>query len=236
MLFMRWRPVLVLGCVLSGCAHGPPLGGELFVQQARYRPLTPPSPPRTIPVGSEPALTPFTPTLTRSELVEKAQAWVGRAHAGDCAGFVRDIYAEVGLPLQNASLEQRDNAVIRLYRVASARGRLYASGHPLPGDLVFFRETYDLNRDGRSNDGLTHVGIVESEDPESGTIHVIHRASHGVIRNRMNIRRPNEKRDPATGKVLNDALRAHPGTTRSVLTGQLFATFASVFPESTAQR
>jgi hypothetical protein len=99
----------------------------------------------------------------------------------------------------------------------------------LPGDLVFFRETYDQNRDGRRNDGLTHVGLVEDVDA-AGTVTVIHRVSRGVVRYRMNLARPEVQKDPRTGAVLNDRLRA-PGRGRpQVLTGQLFAAYATLLP------
>jgi hypothetical protein len=95
---------------------------------------------------------------------------------------------------------------------------------------VFFRETYDQNRDGRRNDGLTHVGLVDEVEAD-GTVVVIHRVKRGVVRYRMNLARPNLRRDPRTGEVINDMLRA-PGAGRvPVLTGQLFASYGSVLPE-----
>jgi hypothetical protein len=99
--------------------------------------------------------------------------------------------------------------------------------------LVFFRETYDLNRDGRMNDGLTHVGIVESVDRGS-TVSIIHRVNRGVVRYRMNLDRPGVHRDSSTGDVLNDYLRP-PGQNQALtLTGQLFAGYGALFPPAPA--
>jgi hypothetical protein len=123
-----------------------------------------------------------------------------------------------------------DNGVTAFYRYARAKGRVYTRGTPRPGDLVFFRETYDRNRDGRRNDGLTHVALVDKVEP-NGTVVVIHRVKRGVVRYRMNLARPDLKKDPRTGAVLNDMLRAPGAGKTPVLTGQLFAAYGSVLPE-----
>ena len=172
----------------------------------------------------------------RDEVVGFARALVGAQHIqiegkrfpDDCTGLVTGVYAALGVSLLGEA-RPGDNAVTAIYRFAQSHGRVYESGAPLPGDLVFFRETYDQNRDGRSNDGLTHVGIVE-EARADGTILVIHRVKRGVVRYHMNLNSPSKRRDPATGRVLNDALRATGPARRAVLTGQLFAAFGSLLP------
>jgi hypothetical protein len=52
-----------------------------------------------------------------------------------------------------------------------------------------------------------------------------------VVRYRMNLDRPHLRRDPRTGEVLNDLLRAPGAGKTPVLTGQLFAAYGSVLPE-----
>ena len=116
------------------------------------------------------------------------------------------VYAQAGVSLRT-STKPGDNGVTALYRYALNHGRVYNGGRPVPGDLVFFRETYDQNRDGRRNDGLTHVGIVDQVDAD-GTVTVIHRVKRGVVRYRMNLARPRVAKDPNTGRILNDTLRA----------------------------
>ncbi|AGC45795.1 putative lipoprotein [Myxococcus stipitatus DSM 14675] len=158
----------------------------------------------------------------------------GRKYPADCTGLIEGVYAQAGLSFRG-TLKPGDNGVTALYRYARAHGRVYEDGRPVPGDLVFFRETYDQNRDGRRNDGLTHVGIVEDVDAR-GTVTVIHRVNRGVVRYRMNLDRPHLPRDPKTGEVLNDLLR-HPGPNRDpVLTGQLFSSYGSVLPLSPAPK
>ena len=171
----------------------------------------------------------------RSVLGQTRVVLAGRQWPSDCTGLVHGAFAQAGHPLRGAA-QAGDNGVTALYRYAQAHGRTFTGGRPLPGDLVFFRETYDQNRDGRRNDGLTHVGLVEDVSA-AGTVTVIHRVSSGVVRYRMNLARPQLRKDPRTGEVLNDLLRS-PGRGRpQALTGQLFAAYATVLPvASVAQR
>lgn len=166
---------------------------------------------------------------TARGLVGKTQVKVGgRAYPSDCTGLVEAVYAQAGLSMKTIS-KPGDNGVTALYRYALNHGRVYNGGKPVPGDLVFFRETYDQNKDGRRNDGLTHVGLVDQVDAD-GTVTVIHRVKRGVVRYRMNLSQPKVGKDPSTGKLLNDTLRAPGGGKAFALTGQLFAAYASVLP------
>jgi cell wall-associated NlpC family hydrolase len=170
---------------------------------------------------------------TARMLVGKSQVKVaGRPYPADCTGLVEAAYAQGGVSLRGSG-KSGDNGVTALYRYAQTHGRVYSRGTPVPGDLVFFRETYDRNRDGRSNDGLTHVGIVDQVGAD-GTVTVIHRVKRGVVSYRMNLSKPRVARDPRTKQVINDTLRA-PGPGKAfALTGQLFVAYASVLPEKPA--
>ncbi len=237
------RGVLLAGLMLmTGCATGLPMGGYAVASSFRYRPLTPPAAPKEpLSVAASPArrkqMRPPPPEVDREEVVATARGLVGdkkvrvagRTWPSDCTGFVEAVYAKVGVSFRGAAVP-RDNGVTAIYRYIQAHGRVYESGRPRPGDLVFFRETYDQNRDGRRNDGLTHVGLVD-EVEEDGTVVVIHRVRRGVVRYRMNLAKPHLRRDPRTGDVLNDMLRV-PGVGQApVLTGQLFASYGTVLPE-----
>ncbi len=171
--------------------------------------------------------------LARRLLGRRTVSWPGDGFPDDCSGLVEGIYASVGQPLQGAA-QRGDNGVTGLYRYAQTRGRIFASGVPAPGDLAFFRDTYDQNHDGVLNDGLTHVALVESVS-EDGTIALIHRVRRGVMRYRMNLGHPQMHTDPRTGSVLNDYLRGSTGANRPVLTAQLFVAFASLLPADVPQ-
>ena len=154
--------------------------------------------------------------------------WPGQRFPDDCSGLVLGVYASVGVSLTGAA-RPGDNGVTAVWRWTSSRGRLFRTGQPDPGDLVFFHDTYDRDHDGRLDDGLTHVALVESVDAD-GTVSIIHRVSRGVMRYRMNLARPALRTEPGSGRVLNDWLRGSSGSGRPVLTGQLFAVYGAVLP------
>jgi hypothetical protein len=171
----------------------------------------------------------------RAALVDRARALVGardvqldgRRFGDDCTSLVRGLFASLGVDVMGDALPG-DNGVTAIWRFAARRGRLYESGRPVAGDLVFFRETYDRNRDGRENDGLTHIGVVGDVDAD-GTVAVIHRVARGVVRYRMNLSAPTVAKD-ASGRTLNDSLRLPARGEPARLTGELFVTYATLLP------
>jgi hypothetical protein len=155
---------------------------------------------------------------------------VGRRNVGsrglpdDCSGLVRHAFRAAGRDVMPTQALPGENAVAAMYREAERRGAL-ETGRLAAGDLVFFRETYDRNRDGKRNDGLTHVGIVERVEAD-GTVVFIHRGMRGVARSRFNSRRPGQHLS-SSGRVLNEWLRPASRTLRAWLAGELYAGHAS---------
>ena len=165
--------------------------------------------------------------------VNRAARWVGlpslrrvsRAVNDDCSGFTHLAYQRPGLSLMPEHTLPGENGVAAIHRKARSLHALRR--YPRPGDLVFFRETYDRNRDGRRNDGLTHIGVVERVERD-GTVTFVHRAGGGVKRSKLNLYRPSLRRD-AKGRVLNDYLRrTERRATHPRLAGELLAGFATV--------
>lgn len=151
----------------------------------------------------------------------------GERFNGDCSGLVAAVYAAEGLDLRGAMqraapLERRGARAAWL--AARARGGTFgAEATPAPGDLVFWHDTYDQNRNRKADDRLTHVGIVDRV--EGAAVHFIHRGGKGVARGVMTLARRHEATD-ADGRRLNSTLRArsHP-VRRGGLAGELFAGF-----------
>ncbi len=179
--------------------------------------------PLTVAPGSR-----TTAVSTAVKLVGKQKIVLGgKRYGDDCTGLVRGVYAQLGIDLMSAGAAG-DNGVTAIYRFAAQHGRVYDGGRPVGGDLVFFRDTFDYNRDGRVNDGLTHIGLVERVE-DDGTVIVIHRVARGVVRYKMNL----AYRDSATnaeGRPVNDWLRAPSADSKPQLTSQLFAGYATVLP------
>jgi hypothetical protein len=153
---------------------------------------------------------------------------VDRSVPDDCTGIVRHVYARAGIDLMKGEHHPGQGGVTHIYENARRRGAVHRK-RPRPGDLVFFQETYDRNRDGRRNDGLTHIGVVERVEP-SGVVLFIHRGGKGIARARLFLPEPETHRRESTREVLNDYLRRASRTQRAYLTGELFVGYASPEP------
>ena len=154
-------------------------------------------------------------SMLGTRLAQDAQAAAGlrsvrqlsRTASDDCSGFVRTIYAREGVTLTGLPARPGETGVVYLHRVARARRALRRT--PRPGDLVFFRNTY--------RPGLSHVGIVEQV--RGSEVRFVHRTRSGIVRSRLDLRRP---RSSARNDVLRRAPRA--------LAGELLAGFAAPDP------
>jgi len=176
-------------------------------------------------------------TASRTAIVRSATKLVGartievNGHriAYDCAGVTRAVFLEHGIDLyQSRTTDQKANGVRLIYNHIRDHGKFHHGPAARPGDLVFFDNTWDSNGDGRMNDPLTHVGIVEKQERD-GTITFISRVAGAVERYRMNLGLPHVYRT-GDGRILNDHIRrkdAGSASETGYLTGELFAGFGS---------
>lgn len=168
---------------------------------------------------------PLAPTATpfAAAVVEAATYYFDHAPPlrDDCSGYVLAVFDRAGLAL--------DGNTASLYERFSAAGAVYRRRAPTVGDLAFFDDTYDRNGNGRTDDELSHVGVVVAVESD-GTITVAHGGTSGGRTTMvMNLRHP-AVRDLG-GKRVNDGLRAErkgdpPGT--RYLASQLWRAFAAV--------
>jgi cell wall-associated NlpC family hydrolase len=197
-----------------------PVAGATLAPSAEPEraPVRPPAePPPSDPVQR-------TLAAARSELGKR-----GGREGIDCSTFVRAAYAAGGIDLY-AEAWSRDKGVQAIRRYVRRHGQLHRRRQPAPGDLVFFDNSYDRNRNGLLDDRLTHVGIVE-EVLVDGTILVLHSTNHGVVREPMNLRHPHAATS-AAGEPINAVLRRRtsrdsPRTPHFM--SELFAGFGTVF-------
>jgi len=146
----------------------------------------------------------------------------------DCSTLVRRAYLAAGIDLM-IEAAPGDNGVQAVHRYVRRRGHLYRGSRPAPGDLAFFDNSYDRNRNRRLDDRLTHVGIVEEVLPD-GTALILHATNHGVVREPMNLQHPHAASD-ADGRAINAALRRRRArdTRRTPhLMAELFAGFGTI--------
>lgn len=169
----------------------------------------------------------------RAHLGETGAFRVGEARfEPDCSGFVEAIYEEAGVPLRrlmrDAAPGERSGVAAAWKAVARYGERLPPDAWPVPGDLVFWHDTWDKDGDGRRDDRLTHMGVVQWV--ERDTIVFIHRGSKGVARGSMTVVRRSDRRD-ADGTVLNTPLRRGDGKDGPVLAAELLAGYGRIDPE-----
>jgi hypothetical protein len=155
------------------------------------------------------------PEAARTSIVTAARRHLGVRYPGDCSGFVLSLLRTAGVEIALRPARSRSES---LY-LATRRVRA-----PRPGDLVFFHDTYDRNRDGRANDPYTHVGVVESVS--GAAVVLVHRSSRGIERVRMDLTRPSDR---ASNDPVRHRRRSEPRA-RRVLAGELFAGFGAVAP------
>jgi hypothetical protein len=147
----------------------------------------------------------------------------------DCSGVTAGIYAKAGvLIVDEGALSSK-----ALFSLVDAEGALHHD-QPLPGDLVFFDNTWDENKNGRIDDPLSHVGVVERVEP-NGTVVFVHRIGKVVVRWHMNLQRPHDRVDD-TGAVLNHWLRAARGNRPAATTGELFVAYGTLSAEALKKR
>ena len=176
-------------------------------------------------------------------LAGRAASWVG--HRGpfevaghrfkpDCSGFVEAVYQAEGIPLARllARVSPREtSSAAAAYQAVKTYGVVFGGGGewPAPGDLIFFHDTYDRDRDGRADDPFTHVGVVEHVS--GGTVVFLHRGAKGVVRAAMNQAHPDQEVGP-DGLRMNSPIRDRRPPLRAgrTLAGQLFAGYGRIDP------
>ncbi len=151
--------------------------------------------------------------------VEAASALLGTPGLQDRA-FVAHVLRAAG---QDLEVDRNRPYAPALYELLQHRGLLVQTGAALPGDLIFFKNTADLNSNGRPDDGVTLVGVVERIDG-SRVVLIAQRAGK-VRRLAVDPSRPELVRD-AHGEVVNTRLVRWPGSDGPLTAGQCLAGFA----------
>lgn len=175
----------------------------------------------------------FTKALSdtdRQNLVTHAQNALGQSQIkvgkksfrADCSGSIRAFFAQSRIKLGGVLKTKDDNDVKAIYRYVRKYGKVLKSD-PEPGDLVFFHNTYDRNRNGRMDNALTHIGLVEKV--ENRTVYFIHHLGQSIIRSRMNLFSPKDAVDPKSGQRINHILRNAQGGFPAYSAAELFAGF-----------
>ena len=199
-------------------------------------PTTPPTttPPTITPPATTPPATTMTKAMTTPFHARFAIAAKRYLEAGslknrrgrrsmNCTGLVQACFDTLGCD------DRPKGSTRALHKWCVSEDRMVES--PEAGDLVFFDDTWDKNRDGRLNDPLTHVGIVTATNPD-GRVRFVHVGSRKLKAGVLDSGRPGDKRD-RDGNTLNSPLRVRrrrdPRGT-AYLAGQLLRGYCRPIP------
>lgn len=207
--------------------------------QAAAKPETPTTQPqKQIPqavVQAKPAQDAKAPTPLNIATVQDGQSNTPRPLDLDKAAnslamaYVAAVYKINGIDLAKASPQKGLPSIAELYQFAFKQEAVYNRSRPAIGDLAFFHNTYDRNRDGRWNDWHSLVGIVESIDQDD-TITVLVYRDKKIERIQLNLKYP-EVQTGRKKQTLNSQLRADEGAQRGT-SSKLFGGFANLLGDA----
>ncbi len=176
----------------------------------------------------------------REKIVETAEQYVGKKsiiakgkrYRFDCSGLVMATMASNNITIfeKQGVKENGANGVRIIYETLKKYKRIYRyDGLVKIGDLIFFNNTYDMNRNKRLDDFLTHIAIVVGVDNDR-TIKYVHRSLHGIEYGYMNLRFKHKYQVKEI--VVNSFLRAKSkfdSQNTKYLSGELFFAFGTIF-------
>jgi len=177
----------------------------------------------------------------RRKLVEGAELYKGakniivrgRSFNMDCSGVVAAIYYYAGIDLQKYYPHYRGTGTERIYAALKERNLLKKTHLPEPGDIIFWDNTFDRNKNRKDDDLLTHMGMVVSCDRQGNITYIHYSYARGIVYEYMNIRYKNYESQVVKGKtvIINSPMRAKGGnrTNRNWLSGQLINCFAEAY-------
>jgi len=162
----------------------------------------------------------------RLQVRETARTYLGVDGAYDEGSFIGKVLSVNEVQSSNpAKGSLRD-----LYKEFRNRGLTYDGEEPSVGDLVFFHNTKDANSDARNNDWYSACGVV-TEVSDTGLITFVASIGGQVQELKMNLNRPEVRRDENGSVTMNSYLRnkslEDPEFTQ-YLAGELFAGFVSL--------
>ncbi len=191
--------------------------------QPRSLPMPPPAP--STPEAPRPRPTPpqvvneANENLRATQRVDAAAALLGTPGTADRA-FVAHVLRASG---QDIDVARNAPYAAALYKELQTRGTAVATDDVRPGDLVFFHDTADNNGNGKPDDGVTMVGVVERAQG-SHVVFIAQRAGK-VRRMAVDPQQPLVVRDP-TNEVVNTRLVRWPGSPAPLTTGQCLTGYA----------
>ena len=121
---------------------------------------------------------------TRTELAKFGKDSIGKAEREFQGGFIPSLLASI-------EKEGRlpDDTPSTLYKSLRNQGLSFETETPQLGDLVFFHNTFDANKDGRNNDWYSTCGVVTGVSGD-GVVEFVATVNGKVDAFSLNVQRP----------------------------------------------
>ena len=134
---------------------------------------------------------------TRTELAKFGKDSIGKAEREFQGGFIPSLLASI-------EKEGRlpDDTPSTLYKSLRNQGLSFETETPQLGDLVFFHNTFDANKDGRNNDWYSTCGVVTGVSGD-GVVEFVATVNGKVDAFSLNVQRPEVRRDESSRQTLN---------------------------------
>ena len=152
-----------------------------------------------------------------------------RTYNYDCSGLILTILEKSKIYLfHKLHFRKNKSIVFTMYNFLRQKNKIFRSfKNAKIGDLIFFSNTYDANKNNLWDDKFTHIAIIIDID-SNNTITYIHKSGKGIKIAYMNLTYPH--RYMKKGKILNSFLRRKKNDDSSFfkyLSGELFTCFGS---------
>ena len=170
--------------------------------------------------------------LAAREVLQTQSTVVGpTTYPYDCSGTILTVFAHAGFYFIDLFARYSGNGVARLHGIAADYNVLHDRNLPVPGDVIFWDNTYDRNGDGAWNDQLTHAGLVLSVADDGTVEYLHHNYSRGIVTASMNLLKP-EVYQSTEGTELNSPMRMASQRASNPdlwLSSHLFREFGSMY-------
>ena len=177
----------------------------------------------------------------KKKLIEGAETYKGakslvingRRFNMDCSGVVSAIYYYAGIDFSKYYTDLNGTGTEIIYKSLKDKKLLKKTWLPEPGDVIFWDNTFDRNKNNKDDDALTHMGMVVSCDKQGNITYVHYNYSRGIVYEYMNIRYKNYESRIIKGEnvIINSPMRIKGGSreNKNWLAGQLVNCFAEAY-------
>ncbi len=170
--------------------------------------------------------------ILRKNLARTALSYVNSKYRFDCSGFIKHIMKKNHISIFNRQMiyTSHSNGVKLIYNTLKRYHKIFKDVRRANiGDLIFFNNTYDKNRNRRLDDRLTHIAIIVKKYKD-GTIKYVHSSNKGIKVGYMNLYRKNIYK--YKNRIINSFLRRkkkNDSPYTKYLSGELFYSFGTIF-------